>query len=162
MNVRNYILLLWLTLSLAFARLGFSQSTDMVVNDTLMGQFVTAWEGTPYVYGGTSRKGIDCSALTQKAYLFLFGVEIPRRASDQFAYLQRVEVPLPGDLIFFRSYVSPSGWHVGIWLGNGFFLHAANRKSGVVISNTSDGTYSKRIMGWRRASEGTLSTPPRK
>lgn len=145
---------------LSVAKCVYSQPLEICkphLDSLSIGRFVLQWEGTPYKYGGTSAKGIDCSALTQKAYLELFGVKIPRTAISQFKALLEVKVPQPGDLVFFKSLSSPSGWHVGIWLWDNLFLHAANRKTGVTVSSFLEGTYKERVLGWRRLCEEALT-----
>lgn len=70
--------------------------------------------GIPYVYGGTSPSGFDCSGFTQ--YVFRkAGVSIPRTASAQQRAATPVSNPRPGDLVFYGS----PAWHVGIYTGNG-------------------------------------------
>lgn len=99
--------------------------------------FMNFWLGKPYVYGGTSAKGIDCSGFTQKIFNHIFGINIPRTAYEQ--YKKSEKVPLndiqTGDLIFFISRLSPSGWHVAFYLGDGKILHSANRRLGVVMQS---------------------------
>ena len=87
------------------------QSSSQVVNiaRTLL--------GIPYVYGGSSPSGFDCSGFTQ--YVFgKAGVSIPRTASAQQNAASRVSDPRPGDLVFFGS----PAWHVGIYTGNGMMI----------------------------------------
>ncbi len=73
--------------------------------------------GTPYVYGGASPAGFDCSGFTQ--YVFgQAGISLPRTASQQYAAATPVSNPQPGDLVFFGSPV----WHVGIYAGNGMMI----------------------------------------
>ena len=92
---------------------------------------IESWIGTPYVYGGTTKTGVDCSGFTQAVYL-ASGIEIPRTASQQAEASTEIR---PGnlqfgDLLFFNT--SGSGIsHCGIFLGNGFFVHASSSR-GVV------------------------------
>lgn len=73
--------------------------------------------GTPYVYGGSSPSGFDCSGFTM--YVFgKAGISIPRTASAQQAAATSVSSPQPGDLVFFGS----PAYHVGIYLGNGMMI----------------------------------------
>ena len=76
--------------------------------------------GIPYVYGGESRSGFDCSGLTQYVY-GKAGVSIPRTASAQQRAATRVSNPRPGDLIFWGS----PAWHVAIYVGPGMMIDAA-------------------------------------
>ena len=91
------------------------------------------WRGTPHRMGGTDLNGVDCSGLVQKIYQDLFGIQMPRTARQQAARgigVGRQELE-PGDLVFFR----PPGKkdHVGIYLGQGEFVHTSAKK-GVMIS----------------------------
>ena len=89
--------------------------------------------GSPYVYGGTSPAGFDCSGFTQ--YVFgLHGISLPRTSQAQAG--AGVEVPMsqaqPGDLVIMRG-----GGHVAIYLGGGQIVHAGTPASGVNVSTTS-------------------------
>ncbi len=75
--------------------------------------------GVPYVYGGSTPRGFDCSGLTQWSYSHA-GLTLPRTAHAQQAYMRHTSSPLPGDLVFFGS----PAHHVGIYLGNGTMLAA--------------------------------------
>lgn len=73
--------------------------------------------GIPYVYGGSTPAGFDCSGFTQ--YVFgKAGISLPRTASAQQRAATRVSNPKPGDLVFFGS----PAWHVGIYTGNGMMI----------------------------------------
>lgn len=102
--------------------------------------------GVPYVYGGSSPKGFDCSGFVQYVYS-LHGKNIPRTAADQASTAQKVKTPASGDLVCFadkNGYI----FHVGIYIGNNSFIHA-NNKQGVVISSLSDNWYRSRFAGAR-------------
>lgn len=106
---------------------------------------VERWYGTPYVYGGSTRNGTDCSGFTQSLYRTV-GIEIPRRASRQAAAARNVARGSlrPGDLVFFNT--SGSGVsHVGIYLGDGYFAHAATSR-GVVRESLSHPYYTTRFV----------------
>lgn len=75
--------------------------------------------GVPYVHGGSTPSGFDCSGLTSYVYRQL-GISIPRTAATQQAAVQRVSNPQPGDLVFFGS----PAYHVGIYAGNGMMIAA--------------------------------------
>jgi len=106
---------------------------------------IDSWMGTPYLYGGETRSGVDCSGFTQAVYGSI-GVEIPRTASQQAAASTEVS---PGglefgDLVFFNT--SGSGIsHVGIYIGNGFFAHASSSQ-GVVRESLAKEYYAARIV----------------
>lgn len=98
--------------------------------------FYQRWKGTPYLWGGEDRRGIDCSAFMQKAYRFLYNQKLPRTTREQMQLGSSVAFSRlrKGDLLFFRT-----GWqsdHVGMYLGHNRFLHAGT-SSGVTISSLS-------------------------
>jgi len=100
--------------------------------------FLDDWLGTKYTYGGTTKKsGIDCSAFSREMIKFIYGVEIPRTAESQYKGVSKVKQDSvkTGDLLFFKSKSSPSGWHVGVYLYDGKFVHSSNHKTGVIISD---------------------------
>ena len=120
-----------------------------------------AMEGTPYVWGGESDGGVDCSGLIYKILLEegadAYG--LPRRASTQMAGLGQAvdkEDLIPGDLVFFTTYKAGAS-HVGIYLGDGDFIHASSAQSKVTISNMSEGYYKQRFVGARRITEEELT-----
>ncbi len=104
--------------------------------------------GTPYVFGGTTSLGFDCSGYVQHVYAML-GIALPRTADAQF-YAGRPTRggKLPGDLVFFQTYeAGPS--HVGIYLGHGHFIHSSSSR-GVTISSIADSYWSARYLGAKR------------
>ena len=103
--------------------------------------------GVPYVWGGTSATGLDCSGFTMRIY-HLVGVNIKRLADEQYYQGTPTDDPLPGDLVFFSTYL-PGPSHVGIYLGGNYFIHASSRK-GVTISSLDDAYFKKRYLGARR------------
>ena len=110
--------------------------------------------GKPYRYGGASPStGFDCSGLVQWSYAQA-GRKLPRSTDDQrtLAYRIKVSELRPGDLIFFQNTYTWGLSHVGIYIGNGQFIHAENETTGVVISNLSSDYYSSRWYGAVRLS----------
>ena len=104
--------------------------------------------GTPYVFGGDSPSGFDCSAYVQHVFAMV-GISLPRTADAQYdAGRPAVGGPRPGDLVFFQTYTEgPS--HVGIYLGNGQFVHASS-SHGVMVSNLSESYWAARYLGAKR------------
>ena len=114
--------------------------------------FAKKFLGTPYVYGGDTPAGFDCSGFVQSMCRYA-GVNIPRVADDQY-YKAGTPVPVgleqAGDLVFFETDPSwPGPSHVGICLGGGEFIHASS--SGSVRINRLDQKYYKaRFLGSKR------------
>jgi len=104
--------------------------------------FVYEWIGTPYRFGGGTKKGIDCSAFTKTLYSQVFNIDIKRNSRDIFSMVSPVKKDelKEGDLVFFKIH-SRSISHVGIYLGNNRFAHASSR--GVAVSSLDDDYYSR-------------------
>ena len=103
--------------------------------------FANNYLGTPYVFGGESPGGFDCSGLMWYAYQH-FGIDIPRLSQEQFAYGKPVSNPRVGDLVFFRSSgTNNAPGHVGMYAGSGMFLEAPYTGASVrysYLANRSD------------------------
>ncbi len=96
--------------------------------------------GVPYRYGGTSpTRGFDCSGLVQYVYSQA-GIEVPRTTGEQY----RAAMPIkrqalrPGDVVFFRTHGRRFVTHVGIYLGEGEFIHAPSSGKQVSIDSLQD------------------------
>lgn len=106
--------------------------------------------GTRYVYGGTSASGFDCSGYVRHVYK-QFGIDLHRTSSGMFGQGQSVaKADLQvGDLVFFKTTSAKVG-HVGIYIGNGQFIHA-NTSKGVMVTKLNDPYYwGKRFVGAKR------------
>jgi cell wall-associated NlpC family hydrolase len=110
-----------------------------------------AYRGTPYRYGAAGRGGFDCSGFTSYIY-GRKGVSLPHSARGQFHSGHEVSRSglKAGDLVFFHT-VTPGISHVGMYVGNGKFVHASSRRSGGVrVDSLSSGYYSSAFRGARR------------
>jgi cell wall-associated NlpC family hydrolase len=125
---------------------------DVLTTDTILNNFMLQWIGKPYKLGGRTEKGIDCSQLTKRIYRDVYNKELENVAYKQWEQTQRVKQDSlqVGDLVFFRSKVSPSGWHCGLYIGNTMFFHASNRYEGVKVSSLAEPRYKKAIRGFGR------------
>ena len=106
--------------------------------------------GTPYVWGGTTTKGFDCSGYTQYV-MKRCGITIPRTTTEQYkigTFVSKSNLQ-PGDLVFLQNTYREGISHVGIYIGDGKMIHASSSK-GVVISDLSSSYYVEHYYGARR------------
>ncbi len=112
--------------------------------------------GTPYKFGGKDpEKGVDCSGFVRHVYKNTSGIELPHSARQMSENGTRVgkDELRPGDLVFFNTMKRPYS-HVGIYAGDGRFVHASSRsRKSVTVSSIDDGYWSKRFNGARRLTD---------
>ena len=129
-------------------QLKYALLLDMEVEEVRnihMFKMIDEWFGTKYRLGGTSKTGIDCSALMQTFYTSLYSIAIPRTAREQYIFsrkISRTEIR-EGDLVFFNTIGGVS--HVGMYLQNNKFVHAS--KNGVTISDLYEEYWLKHFVG---------------
>ncbi len=121
-------------------------------SDRRLMRVIEKYLGIPYLWGGTTRRGMDCSALTRAVVREAYGVELPRTSRQMY----RLGRPTArgalraGDLVFFRIDDSGPGIsHVGIYVGDGQFAHASSSR-GAVIDPLGSSYFDKRYAGARR------------
>ena len=119
--------------------------------------------GVRYRYGGTSAEtGFDCSGFVRAAFEQTIGRVLPRRAADQAAATQSIakEDLKPGDLVFFNT-MSRAFSHVGIYVGEGKFIHSPRTGSSVRVDNLDGSYWVSRFNGARRVldTEASAATP---
>ncbi len=127
----------------------YAQLMDMEIegiSNFMMFGFIDDWLNTRYRYGGTTKKGIDCSALTGLLFSAVYGFTLPRTAREQYHVSERVskENLQEGDLVFFNTRGGIS--HVGVYLANDRFVHASSSQ-GVTISDLNDSYYANKYIG---------------
>ncbi|MDF1637106.1 MULTISPECIES: NlpC/P60 family protein [Alcanivorax] len=107
------------------------------------------WKGVPYRYGGLSPRGVDCSGFVYLTFLSRLGMEVPRTTTELLKSGEKVRRDdiRVGDLVFFRT--GPGNRHVGIYMGNGDFLHASSSQ-GVMTSSLSNPYWRQRYWQARR------------
>lgn len=137
---KTYSRLVWL----AFSKEGITKVKGSEIVKT-----AAKFKGVPYKFGGTTKKGFDCSGYVQ--YVFdKHKAKLPRSADEQV--LQGVFVLQkdlkPGDLVFFTTY-APGASHVGIYAGSGKFWSASTSK-GVILASLKDNYWKSRYYGARR------------
>ncbi len=115
---------------------------------------VVSYLGTPYKFGGTTRKGIDCSAFTRLIFQEALNIELPRSTLEQVKLgtpISRDKLKF-GDLVFFNTRRRQNPGHVGIYLWDNYFVHAST-KYGVTVSSMANGYYDRRFVAARRINE---------
>lgn len=120
------------------------------INKNKMSYIINSYLGTPYKNNGTSRLGIDCSGLVREVYRRYSGINLPHDTKKLLTLVKKVEKKnlLYGDLVFF-AFESREVSHVGIYIGEGEFVHASISE-GVIISALNDEYYRKGYVGARR------------
>lgn len=120
-----------------------------IARSQLLRKHLERWRGTPYRFGGSSPRGVDCSGFVQLTYQRLFHRDLPRTVDDQVRFGQKVALnsAQPGDLVFFKTGI----WqrHVGIYMGNGQFMHASESQ-GVTVSSLSDNYWQENYWQMKR------------
>lgn len=112
-------------------------------------QLAQTWLGVPYVFGGCSRGGVDCSCLVQNVYAAM-GIHLPRVAVDQFNATIPVSDPQVGDLVFFANTYEPGISHVGIYIGNGMQINAPTTGEVVSVAPVFTGYWGAHYAGAHR------------
>jgi cell wall-associated NlpC family hydrolase len=118
-------------------------------------RLVKTFLGVPYRLGGSTLKGIDCSAFVKKIYE-VFNIELPRTTWEQIRFGKRVKKDelAEGDLVFFKIPTRrASNRHVGIYIGNNEFVHASSRNKEVRVDNLDTPYFSKCFLNGVRVRE---------
>lgn len=130
-------------------RMAIQGNSDDSVYRSRMKYFIADWWDSPYKWGGTSKKGIDCSAFAQKLFKNVYQVDLPRTSRQQYRASKKIKMEdlETGDLLFFKN--SRGIWHVGTYIYKGFFVHSSSHE-GVHVSNLSDPYYQKHVFAYGR------------
>jgi cell wall-associated NlpC family hydrolase len=126
------------------------QSSTASTTATAVINTAQQYMGVPYVWGGSTPAGFDCSGFTQYV-LKQNGINIPRTAAEQYqsgVSIMKSNLKV-GDLVFFTTY-KPGASHVGFYLGDGKFVHASSGAKQVTISSLDEKYFTERYIGARR------------
>ena len=135
-------------------QLKYSIQMDIAVediNNIPLLQKIDEWWGTPYVLGGSSKRGVDCSYFTLDVMNAMYNTNLKRTAAEQYTQSEKIDWSdlKEGDLIFFKTDASRSISHVGIYMTNNKFAHASTSQ-GVTISDLSEPYWQKRLYSLGR------------
>jgi lipoprotein Spr len=131
----------------------YAQLLDMeveAITNTQLYTVIDEWWATRYRYGGSTKKGIDCSAFTGTVYTQAFSTSITRTAREQYDQCEKINNRndlQEGDLVFFNTRGGIS--HVGVYLGNSYFVHSSVH-DGVTISSLNDDYYNRKFISGGR------------
>ncbi|EAY5298657.1 C40 family peptidase [Salmonella enterica] len=119
--------------------------SDLITVIAGLNDQLQSWRGTPYRYGGMSRRGVDCSGFVVVTMRDKFDLQLPRDTREQSKIGTRIDKDelLPGDLVFFKTGSGESGLHVGIYDTNNEFIHASTSRG--VMRSSLDNVY------WRKS-----------
>ncbi len=120
----------------------------------LLAKVAQAFLGLKYSRRGTSINGMDCSAFVQKVFR-IFDVDLPRTTREQFqmGYAVAREALAIGDLVFFKRGQARRPGHVGIYIGDGQFIHTSLRNQRVQVNNLESRYFAARYIGAKRVGE---------
>ena len=112
-------------------------------------ELAQAWLGVPYLFGGCTHAGVDCSCLVENVYAAA-DIRLPRVAVDQFNATLPTNDPQPGDLVFFANTYMPGVSHVGIYIGNGLQINAPTTGEVVIVAPVFTGYWGAHYAGAHR------------
>ncbi|WP_293742034.1 NlpC/P60 family protein [uncultured Pedobacter sp.] len=125
-----------------------AQAADAMANlkSKSLYRFITDWTGVRYRFGGLDKNGIDCSGFAFLLEKEIFGVTLPRISREQANVVRRKDIDnlKEGDLVFF-SFGGNDVDHVGVYLNNGFFVHASTTR-GVIVDDLTLPAYQKVLV----------------
>ena len=131
-----------------------AKASELVINSM-------AFLGVPYKRGGnTAESGFDCSGFVRAIYEQTAGLLLPRRAEQQAAATQKIDKTelQPGDLVFFNT-MRRAFSHVGIYVGNGKFIHSPKPGAEVRVEDMGIAYWAQRFDGARRVSAEANAAP---
>ncbi|USK67042.1 NlpC/P60 family protein [Peribacillus frigoritolerans] len=136
-----------------FKALGVKKQTAKPANvgstnkSTALVKEAKKYMNVPYVWGGSTPKGFDCSGYLKYVFEKSTDITLPRTVSEIYKKGTKVSKPQVGDLVFFETY-KPGASHAGIYIGDNQFIHSSS--SGVGISSMDNSYWEKRYLGAKR------------
>lgn len=135
------------------AKVSLSEALGIEIDDSddfVLLEAVAGWLGVPYKYGGSTKKGVDCSGFIVNIYNDVYGIKLYRSSADMKAKNCK-SIPdkklRMGDLVFFATSKNKRRVnHVGLYLKNGRFIHASSSK-GVIVSDMDERYYRRTYIG---------------
>jgi cell wall-associated NlpC family hydrolase len=129
-----------------------AEEVELPASGQFIADYALQFVGYPYVYAGNGPGGFDCSGFTQYVVLNMLGIDIGHDVAGQTGSGYWVEWGAwqPGDLVFFANTYRAGVSHVGIYIGDGQFVHAENEGTGVTISSVWSDYYSAHYYGATR------------
>lgn len=140
---------------------GFLNISPAQITNTKLYGFIDKWLATPYLWGGTDKNGIDCSAFVQKLIDEVYDVNIPRTSIEQF-YADWIELfgskeyLSEGDMVFFRTLPGTLVSHIGFYLKNRMFVNSSSSK-GVSVASLDDPYWKKKYVAAGRIKSSMLA-----
>lgn len=113
-------------------------------NSERLVQIAKEWIGTPYLYGGNTKEGVDCSGYVKNVYSAI-GINLPRTSKQMYDFAAPTTKPSVGDLVFFSKNGKIN--HVAIYLDENKIIHSASKK-GVIIQEIAGTDLEKRLAGY--------------
>ena len=138
-------------LALALSNVSAASAAPAAAPGLQVASLAEQYVGSPYRWGGASPAGFDCTGFVMWIY-GQFGVDLPHTEAGQLASGTPVDADelQPGDILVFANTYRGGLSHVGVYVGNGRFVHAMDEAHGVIVSNLWDGYWSPRLVGAAR------------
>lgn len=138
----------WLTANTKYVIFKGKENKVQIANEKVnIVEYAKKYQGVKYVFGGSSPSGFDCSGFIYYVYKNN-GYPIERKAARHYWQdVKKTDNPKAGDLIFFKNTYRSGISHIGIYMGDGKFIHASSNK-GVTISNVNDTYYKNHFAGY--------------
>jgi len=151
-HVTHHVRLLAVCCACALAISGASVASAAPDPGSEVADLAQQYVGSPYRWGGTSPAGFDCTGFVMWVY-GQFGVSMPHNEAGQLSSGERVDANdlRPGDVLVFANTYRRGLSHVGIYLGDGRFVHAVDEAHGVQVSTLWDSYWAPRFVGASRA-----------